>query len=144
MTEGISPTEVAKDVRDRAHQSERNREEHHDRRIVIIEAVLLAIVAVLAAWSGFASARWSTESSLKLAKASATRTEANEAEVSGLVTKNFDASTFNDWFTAYVLGNTSAMRVAENRFRPQFRVAFNAWIATDPFHNPKSPPGPTY
>jgi hypothetical protein len=23
-------------------------------------------------------------------------------------------------------------------------VAFNAWMATDPLHNPHSPPGPTY
>ena len=31
-----------------------------------------------------------------------------------------------------------------HRFRPQFLVAFNAWMATDPLHNPKAPPGPTY
>ncbi len=30
------------------------------------------------------------------------------------------------------------------RFRPQFLVAFNAWIATNLLHNPKAPPGPTY
>ena len=30
------------------------------------------------------------------------------------------------------------------RLRPQFLVAFNAWIATNPLHNPKAPPGPTY
>jgi hypothetical protein len=34
--------------------------------------------------------------------------------------------------------------IAERRFRPQFRVAFNAWLATDPLHNPNAPPGPTY
>jgi hypothetical protein len=115
-----------------------------DRPLVIIEAFLLAVVAILAAWSGFASARWSTESSLKLAAASAARTEANQVQVAGLVTKNFDASTFNDWFTAYVAGNQPAIQVAENRFRPGFRVAFDAWLATDPFTNPHAPPGPTY
>ena len=36
------------------------------------------------------------------------------------------------------------MTVAERRFRPQFHVAFNAWLATDPFTNPNAPPGPTY
>ena len=30
------------------------------------------------------------------------------------------------------------------RFRPQFLVAFNAWMATDPLHNPHAAPGPTY
>jgi hypothetical protein len=36
------------------------------------------------------------------------------------------------------------MRVAQGRFRPQFLVAFNAWIATHPFTNTHAPPGPTY
>ena len=28
------------------------------------------------------------------------------------------------------------------RFRPEYRPAFAAWMATDPFHNPKAPAGP--
>ena len=36
------------------------------------------------------------------------------------------------------------MDLAEGRFRPAFRVAFDAWRATDPETNPKAPPGPTY
>jgi hypothetical protein len=30
------------------------------------------------------------------------------------------------------------------RFRPEFKVAFDAWFATDPFNNANAPPGPTY
>jgi hypothetical protein len=112
--------------------------------MVIIEAVLLAVVAVLAAWSGFAAAKWGTESSLALAKASAARTEANRAAYQAADLKNFDTLTFNAWLTAYVVRNKNAMQVAERRFRPQFLVAFNAWLATHPFTNPQAPPGPTY
>jgi hypothetical protein len=36
------------------------------------------------------------------------------------------------------------MTVAERRFRPEFRVAFDAWQRTDPEHNPNAPAGPTY
>ena len=43
----------------------------HDRTLSIIEAVMLAIVALLAAYTGFASAKWNTESSVRLAQASA-------------------------------------------------------------------------
>ena len=28
--------------------------------------------------------------------------------------------------------------------RPGYRPAFNAWLATDPAHNPNAPPGPAY
>jgi len=34
--------------------------------------------------------------------------------------------------------------VAVNRFRPNFLVAFNAWLKTHPFTNPHAPKGPTY
>ena len=84
MPEGLSPGEVGKEISQ--HRAEVEKEEKEgsaaeaqgrDRVITIIEAILLAVVAVLAAWSGFASAKWSTQSSLELAKASAARTEAN-------------------------------------------------------------------
>jgi hypothetical protein len=116
----------------------------HGWLLPVFEAVLLAIVAVLAAWSGFASAKWSTESSLNLAKASAARTEANRVYLDGLETLNFDSTTFNAWFTAYLVGNQAGMTVAERRFRAPFDVAFKAWIATEPFTNINAPKGPTY
>ncbi|MGO8870754.1 MAG: hypothetical protein ACLQPH_05005 [Acidimicrobiales bacterium] len=116
----------------------------HDRTLSIVEAIMLAIVALLAAYTGYASAKWSTESSVRLASASAARTEANRAALDAQDTKNFDSTTFNTWFTAYVAGNTTAEAVAERRFRPAFKVAFDAWLATDPFTNAAAPPGPTY
>lgn len=149
MPEGLSPSEISKEIGEHSKHTVavHDGDDHSDDRasfITIIEAVLLAVVAIMAAYSGYASARWGTESSLDLAKASAARTEATRAADVGSTTKNFDALTFNAWFTAYAVGNQTAMTVAERRFRPQFRVAFNAWLATDPFTNPAAPPGPTY
>ncbi len=105
---------------------------------------MLAIVALLAAYTGFASAKWNTESSVRLAQASADRTLANRAAQSADNLKNFDSTTFNTWFTAYIAGNTTAEAVAARRFRPAFKVAFDAWLAEQPFTNAKAPPGPTY
>ncbi len=151
MPEGLKTGEVAGEItRHRKHANEHDAEapddggREHDRALSVIEAVLLAIVALLAAYTGYASAKWSTESSVRLAGASAARTEANRAALDAQNTKNFDSTTFNTWFTAYVAGNASAESVAERRFRPAFKVAFDAWIATQPFTNPSAPPGPTY
>jgi hypothetical protein len=58
--------------------------------------------------------------------------------------RNFDSSTFESWFTAYTVGNKTAMRLAEHRFRPEFKVAFDAWLATKPETNPEAQRGPTY
>ena len=126
------------------HSGEHQGGRGHDRLISITEAVLLSIVTITVAWSGYSAAKWSTESSLTLAKASATRTRANRAFQQSLTYRVGDATTFNAWFGAYISGNKNAARVAEKRFRPQYRVAFNAWIATHPFTNPKAPAGPQF
>jgi hypothetical protein len=115
-----------------------------DRLVSIAEAVLLSIVALLAAWSGYAAAKWSTESRVGLAEASTARTEANRANLDAIDLRNFDSSTFEAWFAAYTAHNKQAMALAEHRFRPEFHVAFEAWRATKPETNPNAPRGPTY
>ena len=37
------------------------------------------------------------------------------------------------------LDNPQKQAVAERRFRPEFRVGFHAWMATDPLHHPHAP-----
>jgi hypothetical protein len=139
VAEGLSAVEVGKEIAEHAkHASARD----HDRIISITEALLLAVVTVVAAWSGFAAAKWGTESSLNLAKASATRTKANRAFETAQTFRAADASMFNAWFTARLAGNQNGARVARKRFRPEYRVAFDAWVATKPFTNPDAPSGP--
>lgn len=140
MSEGLSATEVGKEIGE--HAKHAGGPKGHGRAIAISEALLLSVVTILAAWSGFSAAKWGTESSLALAEASATRTKANREFQESLIFRVGDATTFNAWFDAYLAGDQEAIEVAERRFRPEFRVAFDAWIATDPFENPDAPPGP--
>jgi hypothetical protein len=145
MPEGLSSQEVGKEIAERTKLS--GQEEAHERRerlVSIAEAILLSIVALLAAYSGYAAAKWSTESRVGLAKASAARSEANRANLGAVDLRNFDSSTFEAWFAAYTAHNQQAMALAEHRFRPEFRVAFEAWRATKPETNPNAPRGPTY
>jgi hypothetical protein len=145
VAEGLSPQEVGKEIAEHAkHGGEGDTHAARDRVVSIVEAVLLSIVALLAAWSGFAAAKWSTESRVNLAEASAARTKANRADLGAIELRNFDSSTFDAWFTAYSTRNQQAMALAEHRFRPAFQVAFDAWRATDPEQNPNAPRGPTY
>ncbi len=145
MPEGLSAQEVGKEISEHARSSHKDdAHERRGRRISIIEAVLLSLVALLAAWSGYAAAKWSTESRVQLAEASTVRSEASRANLKALTLRNFDSSTFDAWFAAYTAHNEQAMVIAERRFRPPFRVAFDAWRATHPETNPKAPKGPTY
>ena len=110
----------------------------------MIEAVLLSVVTVVTAWAGYSAAKWSTESRVELAHASSLRLQANRALAGAMETRNFDSGTFTAWFIAYTLDSPAKMAIAERRFRPAFRVAFDAWQSTDPEHNIQAAPGPTY
>jgi hypothetical protein len=148
MPEGLSPIEAGKKLHEHAtepHQPATSEGgSRHSRMVQIGEAVLLSLVTIAAAWSGYAAAKWGTESRLELAQAATLRNLATRADLEALSTRNFDSSTFTAWFTAFTLDDPQKQAVAERRFRPEFKVAFDAWMATDPFNNPRAPPGPTY
>ena len=97
---------------------------HHDRRLSILEAALLAFVALLAAWSGFAAAKWTTESRVMLAEASTIRNEGNTVEITGLSLRVRDSVQFNAWFAARAANNPQVEELAIRRFRPECRKAF--------------------
>ena len=145
MPEGLSPIEAGKQLHE--HTSEPHQPgggNRHSRTVQIGEALLLSLVTIAAAWSGYAAAVWGTESRLELAQAATLRNLATRADLAALSTRNFDSSTFNAWFTAFTLDDPQKQAIAERRFRPEFKVAFDAWMAADPFRNPDAPPGPTY
>jgi hypothetical protein len=141
LPEGLAPAEVGKEIAEhRKHGA--GAHEHRDRWISIVEAVILSSVAVLAAYSGYAAAKWATESSVSLARASTLRTKASRADLEALVTVTQDSVSFNAWFTAFVAGHVKGEQLAIKRLRPGYKPAFFAWLATDPAHNPNAPPDP--
>jgi hypothetical protein len=152
MPEGLNPIESGKKLHEHGEALDRPTESgdghggsgDRHRIVQICEAVLLAVVTITAAWAGYSAARWGTASRVDIAQSSTLRNLATRADLSALSTRNFDSSTFEAWFTAFTLNSPQKEAIAEHRFRPQFRVAFNAWLATDPLHNPNAPPGPTY
>ena len=144
MPEGLSPAEVGKEIAEHRERSAAEEDDHSDRWLSVIEAVLLSMVAVLAAYSGYAAAKWGTESSVQLAKAASERNFATRLDTEAIVTRTLDSVSLNAWFSAFVSGNVKAERLAVKRFRAGYRPAFDAWLATDPAHNPNAPPGPAY
>jgi hypothetical protein len=144
---GFDPSEIGREISEHGkhhHTPADERRSRRDRILSIIEAVMLSVVAVIAAWSGYSAAKWSTESSVDLAHASATRTKASRADLEATQIRTLDSVSFNAVFAALVAHETQAYRVAVRRLRPGYRPAFNAWVATHPLTNPRAPPGPSY
>jgi hypothetical protein len=158
MPEGLSAAEVGKEIAEhREHSEESENAEHaehehaaseaghhRDRIVSIIEAVLLSVVALLAAWSGYSAAKWGTESSLSLARASSARSKASLAEIEATQTRTLDSVSFNAALTAYEAHDAKLFAIALRRMRPGYLVAVKAWLATHPLTNPNAPPGPSY
>ena len=143
MPEHLSVSEVGKEIGEHAKHAGKGLQ-RHSRTISIVEAVLLSIVALTAAWSGYSAAKWTTESSINIAESSTLRAKANRAFQGSLTLRSQDAANFNAWFAAHLSGNKNNERVAERRFRNQYDVAFRAWLKTKPFTNPHAPKGPQY
>jgi hypothetical protein len=143
VPEGFPAAEFGDKIAEHAERSGNGEPGERDW-LQIVEAILLSVVAILAAYSVYTSAQWNTDSSVALAHAAADRTKANRADLEALTIRNFDASTFNAWFTAYIAKDARGMRLAARRFAPEFKVAFDAWWATHPATNRHAPPGPTY
>jgi hypothetical protein len=153
MDEGLNPIEAGKKLHEHGEaqheQTEKGKgsgesDDRHSRIVQIGEAILLALVTITAAWAGYSAARWGTVSRVDIAQSSTLRNLATRDDLSAISLRNFDASTFNAWFIAFTLNSPQKEEIAIHRFRPEFLVAFNAWMATDPLHNPHAAPGPTY
>ena len=152
MPEGLDPIEAGKKLHEHGEAEERAEEKdghggsgnRHSRIVQICEAVLLALVTITAAWAGYSAAKWGTASRVDIARASTLGNLATRDDLAAISLRNFDAATFNAWFIAFTLNSPQKEAIAVHRFRPQFLVAFNAWMATDPLHNPRAAPGPTY
>lgn len=112
--------------------------------IEIIEAFVLAVVAVATAWSGYQSALWSSRQSEFYGESSKFRFSADTDATLAGQQRLYDVITFNEWVRARSSGNDKLARLFQARFRDEFRVAFDAWMKLDPLNTPGTPPGPTF
>ena len=110
----------------------------------ILEVAILAVVAVATAWSGYQAARWDGRQALLYGEATRMRIEADNAATQGGQQRLLDVSTFNTWIQAQAEGHDRIADLYVERFSTEYRVAFDAWLRTDPFSDPDAPPGPGF
>ena len=110
--------------------------------VEIAEALVLAIVAVSTAWSGYQAARWTGYQTQSYGVANRLRVEAEGAATTANQERLYVASTVVEWLKAEAQGQYKLAELFERRILPDFRPAFEAWKKTDPIHNPRAPAGP--
>jgi hypothetical protein len=108
----------------------------------IIATVILALATLATAWSGYQSARWGGVQATNFSQAGALRTESTRASTQAGQLMQIDIGLFTNWINAYASEDQRLVDFYQDRFREEFKVAFDAWLATDPANNPDAPKSP--
>jgi hypothetical protein len=108
-------------------------------RFEVVATFLLAFAAVATAWSGYQAARWNGEASKETSRVNALRIEAARSQGLAEGQTQVDVASFFEWAEADLSGDAERAAFYEDRFRPEFRPAFDAWLATGV--GDESPPG---
>jgi len=112
---------------------------HGAARFELFATLLLALAAVATAWSGYQASRWNGEQAKATARASAARIDSTKAADLANAQSQIDVATFTQWVDAYAREEGELARFYRRRFRPEFKPAVAAWIATRPLKNPRAP-----
>jgi hypothetical protein len=113
--------------------------ERRQRRVELLATILLAVAAVATAWSTYQSTRWRGEQAVATSKATAARIQSSQASTRAGQLTQVDIATYIQWVNADVAGDRKLATFYHERFRPEFRPAFDAWLATRPRTNPNAP-----
>ena len=143
MPEQTSNVEFAQKIHEQSHHRTPSGPSHR-RWVELIEAAVLAIVAVATAWSGYQATKWDAFSDENYSLASRSNVIAQEKATLAGQDRLYDIVTFNGWVAAENAGNKKLTALFEHRFRPEYSVAFLAWQKLDPLNNPSAPPGPLF
>jgi hypothetical protein len=142
LPEVNSNVEYAHLVHEQGHEHAHEPLDRRHEWIAIAEAILLSIVAIATAWSGYQAAKWDAISAKHYAQHAdllmSSQVKAAQAGQDHL----YDSTTFNGWMFASNAKNSELMEFYVRRFRPEYRTAFEAWMKLDPIHNPDAPAGP--
>jgi hypothetical protein len=111
-------------------------------RLEILEAIVLAMVAIATAWSGYQAARFDGFQDELYEQSTRLRVQAQGMTTRGGQEQIYDASAVTEWIKAESVGNHKLAELFVRRMRPEARTAFDAWVKTDPINNPQAPAGP--
>jgi len=137
---GGSNIEVAHHLSEHKHGGHEQSRAHE--MLEILEAIVLALVAITTAWSGYQAALWTGHQAELYGTSSKLRVQAEGAASAANQERLYTASTVTEWLKAEESGNQKLADLFERRLLPEFRPAFDAWKKTDPLNNPNAPAGP--
>jgi hypothetical protein len=107
--------------------------------IELAAAVILALATIVAAWSAYQATRWGGEQAKASRNALEARADASQLTTIYTAEIQVDVQLWTTWLQQAADENDRGMAFFEERFRDEFRPAFDAWLALKP--EGEAPPG---
>ena len=108
----------------------------------LVVTVLLVVAALATSWSSYQATRWNGEQAAAAGRTNAIRIDAAREDGLARSQTQIDVATFIAWADADQRGQTAIAEFYVDRFRDEFRPAYDAWIAQDPLSSPEAPSTP--
>ena len=107
-----------------------------------VVAVLMALTTIGTAWCSYESAAWTRRSNRLMNESNALERRAALLEVQGSQALIIHTSMFMQLLAAQHAGNQQLASFYAERFPPDVKKAYDAWLAEKPFENPTADPHP--
>lgn len=127
-------------------------------RAELISTIIIAIAAILVAWTAFQAGKWGGVQAVSFSEAGAARTESTRFDTAAGQQTQIDIALFTQWIDAiydetergvaviddgvYVEIDGTRSNFLFDRMRAEFKPAFEAWLAEDPVNNADAPKSP--
>ncbi len=105
-------------------------------------AILMALATLGTAWCSYQSSEWNGQSSTFATKAGRSNQQAAVLHLEGNQVLSVQAKMFMEFIDAQMAGKDKLARFYSDRFPPELRKAYDAWLAEKPFENPRADPHP--
>jgi hypothetical protein len=113
-----------------------------EKSIEIVATILLACATVGSAWSAYQAKRWGGVQMFRMIAANGARSEAMRLSDKASHLTAIDVSMFLQYAAAVSSHQQQLADFILKRFRPEMKVAVDAWLVTRPLKNPVSPLSP--
>jgi hypothetical protein len=107
-----------------------------------VTAVLMALATVGTAWCSYKSASWTRQSNRLMNEYNSLERRAGVLTLQGMQSATIHTAMFMQVLAAQEAGDEKLANFYVERFPPDVRKAYDAWLAQKPFENPKADPHP--
>lgn len=123
-----------------AEQEEGGRSAHEWLRIAA--TVILALATIATAWGGYQAARWNSATGSSYSNENTLLQASNRADARADADLQIDVALFLEWIDATAAEDQRLADFYAERFRDEFKPAFDEWVALRPLQNPDAADSP--